>query len=61
MNFLRLRADYHAQFEIRVYADIMLDTLRNGYLLLMMHLWIIGWWDRNICQRKISHPKINQR
>jgi thymidylate synthase (FAD) len=29
MNFLRLRADHHAQYEIRVYADIMLDTLRK--------------------------------
>ncbi len=29
MNFLRLRADHHAQFEIRVYADIMLDTLKR--------------------------------
>ena len=29
MNFLRLRADHHAQYEIRVYADIMLDTLRR--------------------------------
>ena len=29
MNFLRLRADSHAQFEIRVYADIMLDTLKK--------------------------------
>tara|TARA_X000000950_G_C13677744_1_gene562667 strand:- start:428 stop:835 length:408 start_codon:yes stop_codon:yes gene_type:complete len=29
MNFLRLRADKHAQYEIRVYADIMLDTLKN--------------------------------
>ena len=27
MNFLRLRADSHAQYEIRVYADIMLDTV----------------------------------
>jgi thymidylate synthase (FAD) len=25
-NFLRLRADAHAQYEIRVYADAMLDT-----------------------------------
>jgi len=31
MNFLRLRADSHAQYEIRVYADIMLDTVKNGY------------------------------
>ena len=29
MNFLRLRADHHAQYEIRVYADIMLETLRK--------------------------------
>ncbi len=27
MNFLRLRADSHAQFEIRVYADAMLDVM----------------------------------
>ena len=29
MNFLRLRADVHAQYEIRVYADIMLDTVKK--------------------------------
>ena len=29
MNFLRLRADNHAQYEIRVYADIMLDTVKK--------------------------------
>ena len=29
LNFLRLRADHHAQYEIRVYADIMLDTLKK--------------------------------
>ena len=29
MNFLRLRADSHAQYEIRVFADIMLDTLKK--------------------------------
>jgi len=27
MNFLRLRADAHAQYEIRVFADAMIDTL----------------------------------
>ena len=27
MNFLRLRADAHAQYEIRVYADAMIGTL----------------------------------
>ena len=29
MNFLRLRADHHAQYEIRSYANVMLDTLKR--------------------------------
>ena len=29
MNFLRLRADIHAQYEIRTYADAMLETLKK--------------------------------
>ena len=29
MHFLSLRADAHAQYEIRVYADAMLDTFRR--------------------------------
>ena len=29
MNFLRLRADQHAQYEIRSYADVMLNTLKR--------------------------------
>jgi thymidylate synthase (FAD) len=29
MNFLRLRADDHAQYEIRAYAGAMLDTLKK--------------------------------
>ncbi len=29
MNFLRLRVDHHAQYEIRAYADMMLDTLKR--------------------------------
>ena len=29
MNFLRLRADKHAQYEIRAYADIMLSILKK--------------------------------
>ena len=29
MHFLSLRADAHAQYEIRVYADAMMDTLRR--------------------------------
>lgn len=30
MNFLRLRADPHAQYEIRVYAEVMLDILSKS-------------------------------
>jgi thymidylate synthase (FAD) len=29
MNFLRLRADHHAQYEIRVYAEVLLDIMRQ--------------------------------
>ena len=29
MNFLRLRVDHHAQYEIRAYADVMLATLKK--------------------------------
>ena len=29
MNFLKLRADSHAQYEIRAYADAMLETLKR--------------------------------
>lgn len=28
-HFLRLRADHHAQYEIRAYADVMLDTVKR--------------------------------
>ena len=30
MNFLRLRVDRHAQYEIRAYAEIMLDNKKMG-------------------------------
>ena len=29
MGFLRLRADPHAQYEIRAYADVMIDILKR--------------------------------
>jgi len=29
MNFLRLRADSHAQYEIRAYADVMINSLKR--------------------------------
>ena len=29
LNFLSLRADNHAQYEIRAYADVMIDSLKR--------------------------------
>ena len=29
LNFLSLRADSHAQYEIRAYADVMIDSLKK--------------------------------
>ena len=29
LNFLSLRADSHAQYEIRAYADVMVDSLKK--------------------------------
>ena len=29
LNFLSLRADSHAQYEIRAYADVIIDTLKK--------------------------------
>lgn len=31
LHFLKLRADKHAQYEIRVYAEVMLDIIKNGF------------------------------
>ena len=47
MNFLKLRADSHAQYEIRAYADaLMLDTLKKWVPILMKLLWIIEWVEQ---------------
>ncbi len=29
LNFLSIRADSHAQYEIRAYADVMIDSLKK--------------------------------
>ena len=52
MNFLRLRADSHAQYEIRAYADVMLDTLKNGCQLLMKLLWITELVEQKCPQKE---------
>jgi len=32
LNFLSLRADSHAQYEIRAYADVMIDSLKSNLI-----------------------------
>ena len=39
MHFLALRTDSHAQYEIRVYADLMLELWSDGFPLLMKPLY----------------------
>jgi thymidylate synthase (FAD) len=43
MHFLALRADSHAQYEIRVYAEVMLDILKS---------WVPSTYDAFIQYRK---------
>ena len=54
MNFLRLRADSHAQYEIRVYADIMLNTLKK---------WVPttyeAFMDYRVIEQRFLKRKIN--
>ena len=52
MNFLRLRADSHAQFEIRAYADAMLDTLKKWVYNLRRLLWIIELEEQKFHQKE---------
>ena len=53
MNFLRLRADSHAQQEIRVYADIMLDTVKKWVLITYDALWTIELVEQSFCKGKL--------
>ena len=60
MNFLRLRADHHAQYEIRVYADIMLETLKKWSQLLMKLSWIIELEELKFQQKENYYSKTYQ-
>ncbi len=42
LHFLRLRADSHAQYEIRAYADIMCDITRDWVPAALVHSRITG-------------------
>ncbi|HEY2228920.1 MAG TPA: FAD-dependent thymidylate synthase [Xanthobacteraceae bacterium] len=68
MHFLSLRADAHAQYEIRVYADVMIDTLKRWcpichdafmeYRMGGAHLSRTG---RAVVKRMIAGEKVDQK
>ena len=43
MGFLSLRADSHAQYEIRVYAEAMMESLRAWVPVTAQRSKTIGW------------------
>jgi thymidylate synthase (FAD) len=67
LNFLFLRADSHAQYEIRVYAEAMLDTVKKwvpithaaflDYRVGAVHVSAKG---KTVIQKMIKGEKINQ-
>ena len=66
LNFLFLRADKHAQYEIRVYADVMLETVKKwvpithaeflDYRVGAVHVSSKG---KTIIQKMINGDKVN--
>ena len=66
MNFLRLRADHHAQYEIRAYADAMLDTVKRwvpityeAFLDYRVGGTEVSSKGKKIIQKLISGEKVN--
>ena len=67
LNFLFLRADSHAQYEIRVYAEAMLDTVKKwvpithaaflDYRVGAIHVSAKG---KKIIQKMIEGENVNQ-
>jgi thymidylate synthase (FAD) len=67
MHFLSLRADRHAQHEIRAYADVMLDTLRRwvpltyaAFLEYRMNAALISATGLKVVQRMLAGEKVDQ-
>ena len=68
LNFLFLRADSHAQYEIRVYAEAMLDTVKKwvpithaaflDYRVGAVHVSAKG---KKVIQQMISGEKVKPR
>ena len=67
MHFLSLRADAHAQYEIRAYADAMLDTLRRwvpmtyaAFLEYRMNAATISATGLKVIQRLLAGEAVDQ-
>ena len=68
MHFLSLRADAHAQYEIRAYADVMVDTLRRwvplthaAFLEYRMHGAAISATGLQVLRRMLAGESVEQR
>ncbi|NDF12836.1 MAG: FAD-dependent thymidylate synthase [Proteobacteria bacterium] len=67
MHFLRLRADAHAQYEIRVYADVMIDVLKrwtpfayNAFQEYRLHGVNLSKTGMDVVRRLIGGEKVTQ-
>ena len=67
-HFLSLRADTHAQYEIRAYADAMLDTMRRwvplthaAFLEYRMHGAAISATGLNVIRRMLAGEGVEQK
>jgi thymidylate synthase (FAD) len=67
MHFLSLRADAHAQYEIRAYADAMLDTMQRwvplthaAFLEYRMHGAAISATELKVIRRMLAGEKVEQ-
>jgi thymidylate synthase (FAD) len=68
MHFLSLRADPHAQYEIRAYADVILDTLARwvpmahaAFLEYRMNAALISATGLAVIRRLIEGEQVDQR
>ena len=68
MHFLTLRADPHAQYEIRAYADAMLDTLRRwvplahaAFLEYRMNAATISATGLTVIRRLLAGEQLDQK
>jgi thymidylate synthase (FAD) len=67
LNFLSLRADAHAQYEIRAYAEAMLETVRlwvpmayEAFVEYRMNATLISATGLRVIQRIIAHEDVDQ-